>query len=320
MSKLAIVIFLVVTAISAGTILFIWLHLRKKYIVFTEEICEYVERLISDSILFEHSHDEGKSNFSEEALDEETLDSKIKLKLRKLADVTNAIKDKNIEQKKQMQEMVSDISHQLKTPIANITMYNDTILNHDISKEKIIECLKIMQNQVEKLDFFINSLMKMSRLENNIIKLKKEQCNLYDSIAEVIASVNLCAEKKKLLLTVDCRNPYQLAYDEKWTIEAIYNVVDNAVKYTPKGGKININVERLEMFTKIYVQDTGIGIAAEHMNDIFKRFFRESKVHREEGVGIGLYLTREIFMQQGGYVKATSKEGEGSVFSLYLPN
>lgn len=326
MSKFAIVIILVVITISAGIILCIWAYFRNKFIIFTDEMCEYVERLISDSILHELSQDEeklteglDKANTREAAL-EETLDSKIKIKLRKLAGMTNATKDKNIEQKKQMQEMVSDISHQLKTPIANITMYNDTILNHDLSKEKMIECLKIMQNQVEKLDFLTKALMKMSRLENNIITLKKEQCNLYDSIAEVIASVNLRVEKKKLMLSVDCKNPYHLAYDEKWTIEAIFNIVDNAVKYTPEDGKINIYVERLEMFTKICVQDTGVGIAAGNINDIFKRFFRENKVHREEGVGIGLYLTREILMQQGGYVKVASKEGEGSTFSLYLPN
>jgi len=244
----------------------------------------------------------------------------MQMKLKRLADITNATKQKNVQQKKQMQEMVSDISHQLKTPISNITMYNDTILNHDLPKDKIVDCLGIMQNQVEKLDFLVKSLMKMSRLENNIITLKKERGNLYDSIVEVVASVILQVEKKNLSLSVNCKNPYPLSYDEKWTIEAIFNVVDNAVKYTPEGGTIYIQVERLEMFSNICVGDSGIGIAPEHMNDIFKRFFRESKVHREEGVGIGLYLTREILTQQGGYVKVTSKEGAGSVFSIYLPN
>jgi len=313
MSKMVIGIILAILVISAAIILSTYKYMRKQYIAFTEEMCEYVDQLISDSTLDEHALDKI-------LLEEETLGSKIQMKLKQLADVTNATKRKNVEQKKQMQEMVSDISHQLKTPIANITMYNDTILNHDLPKEKIVECLGIMQNQVENLDFLVKSLMKMSRLENNIITLKKEQGNLYDSIMEVVASVTLQVEKKKLMLFMDCKNPYPLFYDEKWTIEAIFNVVDNAVKYTPEGGKIDIHVERLEMFTKICVGDNGIGIALEHRNDIFKRFFRESKVHREEGVGIGLYLTREILTQQGGYVKVASKEGSGSLFSLYLPN
>lgn len=313
MSKLAIGIIFAIIVISTSILLSLWLHMRRQYIAFTEEMYDYVEQLISGNALSEQALDKW-------ALEEETLNSKLQMKLKQLADVTNATKQNNIEQKKQMQEMVSDISHQLKTPIANITMYNDTILNHELPKDKKVECLGIIQNQVEKLDFLVKSLMKMSRLENNIIAMKKDQGNLYDSLVEVVASLVLKTRKKNLRLTLDCKNPYPFIYDEKWTIEAIFNVVDNAVKYTPEGGKIEIQVERLEMFTKICVSDTGIGISPDHRNDIFKRFFRESKVHREEGVGIGLYLTREILAQQGGYVKVTSKEDTGSVFSLYLPN
>lgn len=242
------------------------------------------------------------------------------MKLKRLSDVVNATKQQNIEQKRQIQEMVSDISHQLKTPIANITMYNDTILNHDLPKEKQLECLKVMENQVSKLDFLVKSLMKMSRLESNMISLTKEEGNLYDCIANAVASATLQAEKKKIYISLDCKNPYHLSFDQKWTTEALFNVLDNAVKYTLESGKIKIFVERLDIFTKISIQDTGIGISEENLNNIFKRFFRESKVHKEEGVGIGLYLTREIITKQGGYVKVTSKEGLGSTFSLYLPN
>lgn len=313
MSKLEIGIMIVIIVIMAGILLSLWLHMRRQYIAFTEEMCDYVDQLICGNTLSEQGLDEW-------TLEEETLNSKLQLKLKQLATVTNATKHINIEQKKQIQVMVSDISHQLKTPIANITMYSDTILNHELPNHKKEECLRIIQNQVEKLDFLVKSLMKMSRLENNIITMKKDQGNLYDSIVEVVASLTLQTQKKNLQLIIDCTNPYPLIYDEKWTIEAIFNVVDNAVKYTPEGGRIDISVERLEMFTKISVRDTGIGISPEHMNDIFKRFFRENKVHREEGVGIGLYLTREILAQQGGYVKVTSEEGTGSVFSLYLPN
>jgi len=313
MSKLAIGIIIAIIVVMAGILLILWLHMRRKYIAFTEEMCEYVDQLISGNILSEQVLDKW-------TLEEETLNSKLRMKLKQLADATNATKQSNMEQKKQLQEMVSDISHQLKTPISNITMYYDTILNYNLPDDKKEECLKIMQNQVEKLDFLVKSLMKMSRLENNIIVMKEDQGNLYDSLVEVVASLALQTRKKDLTLTLDCKNPYPLSYDEKWTMEAIFNVVDNAVKYTPEGGKIEILVEHLEMFTKICVRDTGIGISMEHINDIFKRFYRENKVHREEGVGIGLYLTREILKQQGGYAKVTSKEGIGSVFSLYLPN
>lgn len=316
MNKTVIVVIFLIIALAFCILFFLWINMRKQYIAFTTKINDCLDQIIKN-ITFEEPVEHV---FDQYDLEEETLDSKIQLKLKQLADVTYATKQTNLEQKKQMQEMISDISHQLKTPITNITMYNETILNHNLPKEKKEECLQIIQNQVEKLDFLVKSLMKMSRLENNIITLKKEQNNLYDSISEVLAAVTLHAEKKKIMISVECENPYPLSYDEKWTIEAIFNVMDNAVKYTPECGKIHIVVERLDMFTKICVKDTGIGIAPEHINNIFKRFFRESKVHKEEGVGIGLYLTREILTKQGGYIKVNSKEGEESKFSLYLPN
>jgi signal transduction histidine kinase len=316
MNKMGIIVVFLVIALSFCILLLLWINMRKQYIAFTEKTSDCLDQIIRNITLEESA----EHVFAQYNLEEETLDSKIKMKLKQLSDVTYATKQTNLEQKKQIQEMVSDISHQLKTPIANITMYNDTILNHNLPEEKKEECLQVIQSQVEKLDFLVKSLMKMSRLESNMITLKKEQNNLYDSIAQVLASVRLHAENKKLKIAIQCENPYLLNYDEKWTIEAIFNVMDNAIKYTPVGGEINIVVERLDLFTKICVKDTGIGIAPEHINDIFKRFFRESSVHKEDGVGIGLYLTREILTKQGGYVKVTSKEGEGSMFSLYLSN
>lgn len=216
--------------------------------------------------------------------------------------------------------MVSDISHQLKTPIANITMYNDTILNHDLPAKQQYRFLKIMQKQVEKLDFLVRSLMKMSRLENSMIKLKKEENSLFDMVVEVVENLSIPMEKKKLDLQIDCPKNLRICYDRKWTAEALFNVMDNAVKYTPEYGKIRVEAEVLGMFVRLSVSDTGIGIAPEHMNDVFQRFFREEKVHNEKGVGIGLYLAREIIIKQGGYMKVVSKEDVGSTFFIYLPN
>jgi signal transduction histidine kinase len=316
MNKITIIVACLVIVAAFSILIFLWINMRKQYVAFTIKMCDYLDEIIRNIT----SAESVEHVFSLYNLQEETLDSKIVLKLKQLSDVTFAAKQTNLEQKKQIQEMVSDISHQLKTPIANITMYNDTILNHNLPEEKRNECLQIVQKQVEKLDFLVKSLMKMSRLENNMITLKKEQNNLYDSISQVLAGVRLHAENKKLMISVKCENPFLLYYDEKWTVEAIFNVIDNAVKYTPECGKIDIVVERLDLFTKVCVKDTGIGISPEHVNDIFKRFVRERKVHKEDGVGIGLYLTREILTKQGGYVKVTSREGEGSMFSLYLPN
>ena len=291
----------VVVIISAG----LWFYFRQRFVRMAEKVEDAIDAII-----------DGRELKTEE-LNKDTLFSKIQLKLEQLSEVTKSAEEKNVKQKEEIQKMVSDISHQLKTPIANITMYNDTILNHDLPAKQQYRFLKIMQKQVEKLDFLVRSLMKMSRLENSMIKLKKEENSLFE---EVVENLSIPMEKKKLDLQIDCPKNLRICYDRKWTAEALFNVMDNAVKYTPEYGKIRVEAEVLGMFVRLSVSDTGIGIAPEHMNDVFQRFFREEKVHNEKGVGIGLYLAREIITKQGGYMKVVSKEDAGSTFFIYLPN
>lgn len=252
--------------------------------------------------------------------DLETLSSKLAMKVEKLGEVTRLSGEQNLRQKQEIQGMVSDISHQLKTPIANIMMYSDTVsMSPDLGEEDR-RLLSVMENQVNKLDFLVRSLVKMSRLESNLITLKKENTPLFQTISGAVSSVLPKAEKKKIQLEVHCPEALRLFYDPKWTEEAIFNVLDNAVKYTPDGGKIVLDVDHRQMYTRIRIRDTGTGIDPEHINDIFKRFYREEAVRKEEGVGIGLYLTREILMKQSGYIMAESRKGEGSTFSLFLSN
>ena len=290
----------VVVIISAG----LWFYFRQRFVRMAEKVEDAIDAII-----------DGRELKTEE-LNKDTLFSKIQSKLEQLSEVTKSAEEKNVKQKEEMQKMVSDISHQLKTPIANITMYNDTILNHDLPAKQQYRFLKIMQKQVEKLDFLVRSLMKMSRLENSMIKLKKEENSLFDMVVEVVENLSIPMEKKKLDLQIDCPQNLRICYDRKWTAEALFN----AVKYTPEYGKIRVEAEVLGMFVRLSVSDTGIGIAPEHMNDVFQRFFREEKVHNEKGVGIGLYLAREIITKQGGYMKVESKEDAGSTFFIYLPN
>ncbi len=127
------------------------------------------------------------------------------------------------------------------------------------------------------------------------------------------------AEKKNISVTVDCPEELCLSHDSKWTAEAVFNLLDNAVKYTPAGGAIRISVEQWEMYVKLSVSDTGKGIPESNRAAIFRRFYREEEVHGQQGVGIGLYLTREIVTRQGGYIKVVSEPGKGSEFSIMLP-
>ena len=118
---------------------------------------------------------------------------------------------------------------------------------------------------------------------------------------------------------MDCLENLVVSHDRKWTGEALFNILDNAVKYTPEGGQICVLVESLEMYVKIDIADTGIGISEQDQGAIFKRFYREDIVHDADGIGIGLYLAREIVTLQGGYIRVTSEVGRGSTFSVFLP-
>lgn len=126
------------------------------------------------------------------------------------------------------------------------------------------------------------------------------------------------AEDKSITLNYDFEKDFRAVFDFKWTTEAIYNILDNAVKYTEKGGYITVIAKDYEMFLRLDIVDTGIGITEEDYNLIFKRFYRGKAAVLQEGVGLGLYLTRKILMAEGGYIKVSSKEGVGSAFSLFF--
>lgn len=223
------------------------------------------------------------------------------------------------EEKDQLKELISDISHQTKTPIANIKLYLE-MMQDETEPDRNREYLKKMNGQVDKLDFLLQSMVKMSRLETGTIKIQKQNTLLADTLAAAISNVVIKAEKKQIQIDVQYDERLELNHDKKWTAEALFNVLDNAVKYTDIGGKIHIAVCRQELFTKISIQDTGKGIAPERQAAVFTRFYREPEVHDSDGIGIGLYLARKIITFQNGYMEVRSESGRGSTFMIYLPN
>ena len=134
-----------------------------------------------------------------------------------------------------------------------------------------------------------------------------------------MSGIVYAADNKQIGVSVDCPENLTVAHDSKWTTEALFNLLDNAVKYTPVGGKIAVSVKQWEMYVEIKVTDTGKGISESNQAAIFRRFYREEEVHEQPGVGIGLYLAREIVTRQGGYIKVISTLGKGSQFSIMLP-
>ena len=159
----------------------------------------------------------------------------------------------------------------------------------------------------------------MSRLETGIIQIKKRDCDLAETLKRAISAVVAAAAAKDIEIRAEAEGPFLLSHDPRWTEEAVFNLLDNAVKYTGRGGRIGLSVKKGEIFAEIHVKDTGKGIPLERQAEIFTRFYREPEVHDVEGIGIGLYLTRRIAELQGGYVEVRSREGEGADFAICLP-
>lgn len=215
-----------------------------------------------------------------------------------------------------IRSLISDISHQTKTPISNLLLYCELLEEEELS-DTVSSYVESIHGQTEKLRFLIDSLLKLSRLENGIIVLSPERNAVQPMLENVYSQYREAAEEKGLRLILR-KTDSTAVFDPKWTAEAICNIVDNAVKYTDSG-KIEISADVYSMFVRIDISDTGQGIREEEYSKIFARFYRSAKTREEQGAGIGLYLAREILNAEGGYVKVSSVYGEGSVFSVFLP-
>lgn len=219
-------------------------------------------------------------------------------------------------EKDKIKTLIGDISHQTKTPIANLLLYSE-LLQEEALSEEARGSAKAIWEQTEKLRFLIDSLVKLSRLENGILALSPEKQPVEPMLEAVCGQYRRKAEEKGLYLRLIPAEE-RAVFDGKWTAEALGNLLDNAVKYTREGG-IAVEVRPYELFLRVDITDTGMGIPEEEQSKIFTRFYRSQAVKDQEGVGIGLYLTREIVSKQGGYLKVSSETGKGSTFSVFLP-
>ena len=255
-------------------------------------------------------------DFTESAFDESVL-SAVEAKMARFLS-SCAVSSKNLTaEKDKIKGLISDISHQTKTPVANILLYSQLLCEHELPEDCAV-CVKALSAQAEKLDFLIGALVKTSRLESGIITVNPQRGNLQTLLDAVIAQIRAKAEAKEIAVEAEATDGAAY-FDPKWTAEAVYNVLDNAVKYSPRQSVIKIHAMHYELFFRIDVTDEGIGIAEDEQSKIFSRFYRSPAVSGQEGVGIGLFLAREILSNGGGYIKVTSKPGQGSTFSIFLP-
>lgn len=223
-------------------------------------------------------------------------------------------------QRESIQRMLSDISHQTKTPLANLQLYSSLLMEEELTPRQREQAQVIFQ-QSEKLSFLIETLVKLSRLETDVLAVTPKSQPLSPLLERAVSQAKAAAEQKGIALQLHLQQQAEMKalYDLRWTAEALGNLLDNAVKYTPPDGCIQVSATQYELFCRIDVRDNGIGVAEEEQAQIFGRFYRGRQVREQEGLGIGLYLAREIAQKQGGYLKLSSRPGQGSTFSLYLP-
>ena len=301
--------------IAGGTLTlcaFFWIWLLvlffgKRLSHFTSNLCRTLDNMIDGNEELQKSNDS------------ETLFARINHRLIRLYEIMQKNRHKVDMERQELQMLISDISHQVKTPVSNLQMVTDTLLTKPVSEEERMDFLQGIRSQTDKLDFLFQALVKTSRLETGAIRLEKKDSSLFHTLAQAMSNIVYAAEKKEIAVSVDCPENLIISHDSKWTSEALFNLLDNAVKYTPLGGKISVSVVQWEMYVEVKVTDTGRGISESNQAAIFRRFYREEEVHDQQGVGIGLYLAREIVTRQGGYIKVVSELGQGSEFSIMLP-
>lgn len=223
------------------------------------------------------------------------------------------------EEKEQVKRLISNMSHQLKTPLANVCMYRE-LLEEETDHGKQRDFHQKMKKQLEKIDWILGSLFKMVKLEQDAIAFEIEEASLRQTLLRAVNAVYAKAEKKEIAIACEPFEDFCVYHNSKWTAEVFANLLENAVKYTGRGGQIRIEVNRMQMYTEIRFEDNGIGIRQEELTDIFKRFYRSKDVEGKEGSGIGLYISRLIVEREKGYVVVKSEYGSGTCFSVFLQN
>ncbi len=254
--------------------------------------------------------------FQEVSFDESRL-SALETKLAHYLSASVVSAGKLEEEKEKIKTLIGDLSHQIKTPVANLLLYAQ-LLGEQPLPEESRAYTAALESQAEKLQSLVEDLVKLSRLETGILTLHPCLAQLAPVLEDVMEQFSSKAVDKKI--TLHCASTEETAvFDPKWTEEALCNLLDNAIKYTPAGGHVAVEIVPYQLFCCVRVRDDGPGIPEEEQAKIFQRFYRAPVAHGVEGVGIGLYLVRQIAQDQGGYVKVDSQVGKGASFSLFLP-
>ena len=273
----------------------------------TRHTFELLNRMLDDAI---------SGNFRESDYDETEL-SKLEVKWMRFLTASASSHENLAGERQSIQELVSDISHQVKTPVANIRLYGELLEERLDGEDR--DLVRHLLNETELLEFLIQSLVKMSRLEADTIQLLPENQPLLPLLSDIEErGLEKQLRRRITLAKAGWDQEIRAVFDRKWTAEAVYNILDNAYKYSPEGSTVMIALEEYNLFTRIRIADQGPGVTTDEVPRLFDRFYRSPRFKDREGVGLGLSLAREIIRKEGGYIKVSSVPGSGAEFSVYL--
>jgi len=270
---------------------------------------EYIARMLDD---FAH----GKLTEYPDLKD--SLDSKIACLLHRIRKEIVSTSYRAKEENDQVKGLISDISHQLRTPLTNIRMYEELLEDSDLSIEERQHFLRNIQEEAVKSEWLLKNLVNASRLESGAIQFQAEPGYLLGTLSEAIKEVYHLAKKKEISIVLEEFEDIKVLQNRRWTREVFVNILENALKYSPPCSKIQITVKRQVSYIKISFRDQGVGIPKEEQKQIFERFYRCQNVKDETGSGLGLYLARLILLKESGSIMVESTKGCGSIFSVFL--
>lgn len=258
-----------------------------------------------------------------------TEEENIYEQLQSLGEMLEVLQERMEAEREETKSLVTDISHQLKTPVAALKSCFEILLNEDLNEEEKLEFSERCKKQLIGLENMVTALVNISRMETGMIQVKKEMSDIFETMVSAISRVYLKAQEKDISIEMEENSKegevkmtrMLIPHDVRWTCEVFINILENAIKYSPSGSVIRIRMQKRTSFLRIEIQDEGIGVLKEEYHKIFKRFYRShlQEVQNQEGSGIGLYLVRQILTCQNGNIQVSSMRSSGLVKGNEFP-
>ena len=300
-------ILLFLLALLLAGFYFLWADRQKEYLRELGEISVCLDNLLQ------------KKEISYYSVQNDTLTSKIFSQIQRVQKMYGGITALVESERDGIKKLLAEIAHQLRTPLSNMETYLTLLEDNRIGDKERETYIKAVEKSENKLHFLIEKFIVAARLENQIIQIHKCDSNLKETVAQAVFQVRKKAEEKNINIIVQGEDAdKRVLHDRNWLCEAICNLLDNSIKYSPVSTDIVVTLISNEMFSEICIEDSGTGIEKGEENKIFQLYYRGKNVSNEEGYGMGLFITREIVQKHDGFMKVKRKES-GLIMSIILP-